>query len=31
MCIYVQDMKFLLSNLLLEGLSTDNDDNDDAT
>ena len=34
MCIYVQDMKFLWSNLLLGGLSTDdantnNDDNDD--
>ena len=29
MCIYVQDMKFLWLNLLLGGLSTD-DDNDDT-
>ena len=30
MCMYVQDMKFLWSNLWLVGLSTD-DDNDDDT
>ena len=28
-CIYVQDIKFLWSNLWLRGLSTDNDNNDD--
>ena len=35
MCIYAQDMKFLWSNLLLGGLSTDdandNDDNNNDT
>ena len=29
MCMYVQDMKFLCSNLWLGELSTDNDANDD--
>ena len=30
MCIYVQDIKFLWSNLWTGGLSTDDDDNDNA-
>ena len=30
MCMYVKDMKFLWSNLWLEGLSTDDTNNNDT-